>query len=1296
MGIPKFFRYISERWPLILQKIEDDSIAEFDNLYLDMNSILHNCTHSNDDSTDILKRISDEEVFCKIFSYIDHLFQIVKPKGVFYMAIDGVAPRAKMNQQRSRRFRTAMDNEKAVQKVIDKGGVIPEGNHFDSNSITPGTEFMAKLTKHLKYFIHQKMSTDTRWSSIDVIFSGHEVPGEGEHKIMDYIRKIRSQPSYDPNTRHCLYGLDADLIVLGLSTHIPHFAILREEVVFGRSKNKKGGLELQNFFLLHLSILREYLGLEFEEIKSILKFEYDFEKILDDFILIMFVIGNDFLPNLPDLHLNKGAFPVILQTFKKVLQNLDGYINENGQIDLARLGEWFKYLAQFELLNYNQNQKVFNVEWFNKQLENMSINDNEKDFETSLKKKNSIVTIMETWINETVSHRFTSFDTAISGNIPTLEINKKVLAGNVKYFKKLVEDLNFKVEKLPGGKKYLITNRETTDSNAESEEHFEKRMEQLSTKIRSFYRELNESSKKEQDSKSEIANESLNKWKDDYYKKKLDFSLYDIEKLDDLTKNYVEGLQWVMYYYYKGCPSWSWFYRYHYAPRICDLKFGINQIISFKQDDPFTPFQQLMAVLPERSKELIPPVFRPLMYEESSPILDFYPSEVKLDKNGKAAEWEAVVLISFVDQKKLIDVMEPLLVELSPEEKARNGFGKELIFTHNKDVDEVYKTSLTGIFKDLDHDSCLEEEFVIDVPVTILYGLLPGCNIKENLLAGFPSLYTLKFESHLKHIGCYIFENPSKQESMNIEIHKTFKEDQNSLQMFAKDYVGKCIFINWPYLQESKLYSIYSSSKVYEKHRKTDESGKETVIYSPRNITASENILISSLKTSFTKRFKEKGGVTIQAITTIVKVNNVTGLIQSSNGASFKRFENEFSYFPLQLVVKNVRNKDNRYQETKPKSVEIEYPINSKLICVGKEYFGRQVVVASFSKINSLDVRVDISSPIKEPKIGQHRAQWDNSIVKYHQSYIVARILKINPLSLSRITGRFVVTDLEGKDVNVGIPLKFHTKSMKVLGYTRNNGHGWEFSEAALSLLISYKENFPIIFESLNSSGKKVPNIKNMLPNMSKDDISNLLLKIKKWLRTETSDFVKAPLETEVLTDESVKAIETYMIESMEEEHSKLIEVKILSRNDVINPQASISLLKHQTFSLGDRIVYIQEFGKIPVSSKGTVIGIGVNNKMQSIQVLFDKEISAGTKYGGILDTQRVIALDPTCILNLTKGLTKGKKAKNSISKTKAVNSNSGKQKSKHVKSLVKKTENGTTLESDSKNKHLCETGMST
>ncbi|CAG2106328.1 unnamed protein product [Medioppia subpectinata] len=150
MGVPAFFRWLSKKYPSIVVECDDGvkGKAHFDNLYLDMNGIIHPCSHPEYKAAPE----TEEEMFVAIFEYIERIMTIVKPKKLLYMAVDGCAPRAKMNQQRSRRFRASqesIDRLLEIQKIKDelrgKGIEVkdkPKSAHFDSNVITPGTQFM--------------------------------------------------------------------------------------------------------------------------------------------------------------------------------------------------------------------------------------------------------------------------------------------------------------------------------------------------------------------------------------------------------------------------------------------------------------------------------------------------------------------------------------------------------------------------------------------------------------------------------------------------------------------------------------------------------------------------------------------------------------------------------------------------------------------------------------------------------------------------------------------------------------------------------------------------------------------------------------------------------------------------------------------------------------------------------------------------------------------------------------------------------------------------------------------------
>lgn len=567
MGVPKFFRWLSERYPAISMLIAESRIPEFDNLYLDMNGIIHNCTHKDSDSPTF--RMTEEQMFIAIFNYIEHLFGTIKPKKLFFMAVDGVAPRAKMNQQRARRFRTALDAENAKNKAIQQGLEMPKEDPFDSNCITPGTEFMQKLTQQLKYFVNKKISEDRDWQGVEIVLSGHEVPGEGEHKIMEYIRNAKAQPNYPPNVRHCLYGLDADLIMLGLLSHDPHFCLLREEVTFGRqTKSKPKELEHQNFYLLHLSMVREYLELEFQELEEpgALNVPFDMERVIDDFILMAFFVGNDFLPNLPNLHINEGALALMFKIYKDVLRKMGGYINEEGVINLKRLGILVEAMSGFE-------HRFFEAEFSDAQWIKSKQNGDDGSLELQQKPRELTITSAQKDILKKVKQYVLNRPGKGAERKP-LDFSPTLPARDRAFVERLADELRlpWSTNESEAGDRFMrlqLPQPQNDDEESEEEDDEEASMA-IHRIIRKYEKaKVEEMSPEEAQRAAEEKYEAkFREWKDNYYRSKFGWGLDNEEELTKLAENYVQGLQWVLFYYYRGIASWPWFFKYHYAPMI--------------------------------------------------------------------------------------------------------------------------------------------------------------------------------------------------------------------------------------------------------------------------------------------------------------------------------------------------------------------------------------------------------------------------------------------------------------------------------------------------------------------------------------------------------------------------------------------------------------------------------------------------------------------------------------------------------------------------------------------------------
>lgn len=315
MGVPALFSLLVKNYPDIIFYNPEQKI---DNLYLDMNGAIHPCCYRILDKCDNAEDLEDK-MLIEIIDYLKYIIDFVKPRKTLYIAIDGPAPRAKIEQQRKRRFKSAKE-KRLIAEVKKKHGV--KTVYWDSCKITPGTIFMDKVNDTISEFV----KTIT---GIEVIFSNSNIPQEGEHKIYQHIRNLK-------NKNICaIYGLDADLIFLGLASKRKNVFLLRESNYLDQLSED---IELHYF---SIDLLKKYL------INSI-DIKVNTDKFINDFVVICFLLGNDFLPHLPGLNIKKGGFEVLLNIYLETFKELKIFLIDGKNINVIFFSKILEKLSDKE------------------------------------------------------------------------------------------------------------------------------------------------------------------------------------------------------------------------------------------------------------------------------------------------------------------------------------------------------------------------------------------------------------------------------------------------------------------------------------------------------------------------------------------------------------------------------------------------------------------------------------------------------------------------------------------------------------------------------------------------------------------------------------------------------------------------------------------------------------------------------------------------------------------------------------------------------------------------------------
>ena len=342
MGVKHFWPWLRNNYAEHIRtlRIRDcNANVSVDTLAIDMNGLIHqsaqkiyqygNFEPRKGTKRHMHRRNRDRLVFDDVAKTVDFLRKSVNPKKRLLLCVDGVAGLSKMSQQRQRRFRSEKDMASKEEPPI-----------FDSNCITPGTVFLDRLCSYLDWYVQVQISCNPDWLNMEVIISNEKVAGEGEHKIIRYLRNRR-----EVGESCCIHGMDADLVMLALGSPCLDIHIYREDS-FNRDI----------FHMIDVGQIRN-------KMRKRLDVSDKNQRVINDFILMCYCVGNDFLPQVPGVEILQGGIDSMTMVYQEGIDENDPYLTRRHQgmyiLSKKNMGNFLSRFAELEeeLINEKLSKK---------------------------------------------------------------------------------------------------------------------------------------------------------------------------------------------------------------------------------------------------------------------------------------------------------------------------------------------------------------------------------------------------------------------------------------------------------------------------------------------------------------------------------------------------------------------------------------------------------------------------------------------------------------------------------------------------------------------------------------------------------------------------------------------------------------------------------------------------------------------------------------------------------------------------------------------------------------------------